>query len=178
MPTLNTSTLATPAQQLAPAALTPAAFAAFGTVLQAPPGPGHLINAGTSERFDLVDDLCLGQQGGRAQMALFRAQARRFPVALEEMERHQLGSQSFIPLGRRRFVIVVAAAGLPPQASDLRAFVSNGLQGVTLAPGTWHHALMAVDAGDFLVVERASSAADCDTWLLTTPPCLQWSPED
>ena len=55
MPTLNTSTLATPAQQLAPAALTPAAFAAFGTVLQAPPGPGHLINAGTSERFDLVD---------------------------------------------------------------------------------------------------------------------------
>ena len=119
MPTLNTSTLATPAQQLAPAALTPAAFAAFGTVLQAPPGTGRLINAGTSERFDLVDDLCLGQQGGRAQMALFRAQARQFPVALEEMERHQLGSQSFIPLGRRRFVIVVAAAGLPSDSPAL-----------------------------------------------------------
>ncbi len=110
-------------------------------------------------------------------MALFRAQARQFPVALKEVERHQLGSQSFIPLGRARFVIVVAAAGLPPQASDLRAFVSDGLQGVTLAPGTWHHALLAVDAGDFLVVERASSATDCDTWLMTAPPCLQWSPE-
>lgn len=161
---------------LTPVALTPAKFADFGTVLQAPNGAGRSINRGTSERFDLVDDLGLHQQGGRAHMALFRTQARQFPMAIEEMERHQLGSQSFIPIGCSRFVIVVAAAGRPPQATDVSAFVSDGLQGVTLAPGTWHHALLAVDAGDFLVVERASPISDCDTWLMDPPPYLQYNP--
>lgn len=143
--------------------LTAEAFAAYGTVLQAPTGKGRFINGGTTERFDLIEDLQLSGNGGRAQLALFRAQARRFPQPLIEMERHALGSQSFVPIGAaRRFVIVVAAAGAAPSAEALVAFVTDGRQGVTLAPGTWHHALLAVDAGDFIVVERAGDVVDCD----------------
>lgn len=142
--------------------LTAEAFAPFGTVLQAPDG-GRYINGGTSERFDLVDDLQLSATGGRAQLALFRAQARSFPHAVTEMERHALGSQSFVPMGAAlRFVIVVAHPGDAPSANALAAFVTDGQQGVTLAPGTWHHALLAVDAGDFIVIERAGAAVDCD----------------
>lgn len=96
--------------------LTAEAFAPYGTVLAAPAGEGRLINGGNAERFDLVDDLQLGAEGGRPMLALFRAQARRFPHAVTEMERHALGSQSFVPLGERRFVIVVAPAGLRPPA--------------------------------------------------------------
>ena len=143
--------------------LTTEAFAPFGTVLQATMGDGRLINGGTTERFDLVDDLQLGADGGRAQLALFRAQARHFPHAVTEMERHSLGSQSFVPMGAaRRFVIVVARAGDAPSAHALVAFITDGHQGITLAPGTWHHALLALDAGDFIVVERAGPAVDCD----------------
>lgn len=142
--------------------LTPRVFAPFGTVVEAPDGPGRPINAGTSQRFDLLGDLQLQADGGRAMLALFRAQARPFPHAVTEMERHALGSQSFVPLGRRRFVIVVAPAGDAPQPEALAAFISNGEQGVVLAPGTWHHALLAVDAGDFVVVERAAGVVDCD----------------
>ena len=145
------------------------AFAPFGTVVEAPDGPGRPINAGTSQRFDLLGDLQLQEAGGRAMLALFRAQARQFPHAVMEMERHALGSQSFVPLGRRRFVIVVAPAGEAPQPEALAAFVSNGEQGVVLAPGTWHHALLAVDAGDFVVVERAAGVVDCDVCELTGP---------
>ena len=143
--------------------LTAEAFAPYGTVLQAPVREGRLINGGSSERFDLVDDLQLGASDGRAQLALFRAQARSFPHLVTTMERHALGSQSFVPMaGARRFVIVVALAGEPPSVHALVAFVTDGKQGVTLAPGTWHHALLAVDAGDFIVVERAGSPVDCD----------------
>ena len=143
--------------------LTADAFVAYGTVLQAPASDGRFINGGTTERFDLIDDLQLSSSGGRAQLALFCAQARSFPQALIEMERHLLGSQSFVPIGTaRRFVIVVAPAGDPPSADALVAFVTDGHQGVTLAPGTWHHALLAVDAGNFIVVERAADAVDCD----------------
>ena len=147
--------------------LTSDAFAPYGTVLQAPKTEGRRINGGTTERFDLVDDLQLGAIDGRAQLALFRAQARTFPHAVTAMERHALGSQSFVPMGAaRRFVIVVAPAGDAPSAATLAAFVTDGQQGVTLAPGTWHHALLAVHAGDFVVVERAAAMVDCDVCAL------------
>lgn len=162
---------------LRPQPLTAEAFAPYGRVVQAPAGaPGRAINAGTTERFDLVNDLQLQAEGGRATLAIFRAQARGFPLPLVEMERHALGSQSFIPLGRRRFVLVVAPAGAAPEAHALAAFLSEGEQGVVLAPGTWHHSLLAVDAGDFVVIERAGAAVDCDLHALAAPALLELTP--
>ena len=137
-------------------------FEPFGIVIQAPKTPGRRINGGTSQRFDLVPDLQVQHADGWPMLALFRAQARTFPHLVTEMERHALGTQTFVPLGRRRFVIVVAIAGPAPRPEALVAFVSNGEQGVVLAPGTWHHALLAVDAGDFVVIERAADVVDCE----------------
>lgn len=164
--------LLSPQPALQPMPLTAAAFEPFGILLEPPTHGGRSINAGTSERFDLVDDLHLSATGGRAQLAMFRAQARCFPMAVQELERHQWGSQTFVPWGRGRFVVVVARSGPPPQADALRAFVSDGRQGVVLAPGTWHHALLAVDAADFLVIERAAAAEDCDRHVLRAPRAL------
>ncbi|SDJ30154.1 ureidoglycolate lyase [Variovorax sp. OV700] len=154
--------------------LTPQAFAPYGTVIEAPAGAGRPINGGNAQRFDLVSDLQLGTANGRPMLALFRAEARRFPHQVTEMERHALGSQTFVPLGERRFVIVVAPRGAAPSPETLAAFITDGLQGVTLAPGTWHHALLAVDAGDFVVVERAGDAVDCDTCAFAAPAIVDW----
>lgn len=155
--------------------LDPDDFQRFGTVLQAPScaNAGRPINAGTARRFDLMDDLHLHTAGGRAQLALFRARARSFPLALHALECHRLGSQTFVPLGAKRFVIVVAPAGVPPDATALAAFVTDGTQGVTLAPGTWHHALLALDEGDFVVIERAAPETDCV--LCTLPAAVEVS---
>ena len=155
--------------------LTSKTFAPYGTVIAAPAGEGRPINGGNAQRFDLVDDLQLGASGGRPMLALFRAQARRFPHEVTEMERHALGSQTFVPLGERRFVIVVAPAGEAPTAAGmLAAFVTDGRQGVVLAPGTWHHALLAVDAGDFVVIERAAGVeVDCDVCWLDAPAIVR-----
>jgi ureidoglycolate lyase len=162
---------------LVPKPLTAAAFAAFGTVIAAPAGRGHWINEGTAERFELLADLQLTRDGGRPVLSLSRASARSFPFTLREMERHALGSQSFVPLGVRRFVVVVAAAGSVPEAGDLQAFITDGQQGVCLAPGTWHHGLLAVDAGDYVVVERRGDVIDNDTCLLDEPRQLQLPPK-
>lgn len=148
--------------------LTPEAFAPFGQVLQAGPPPsgeaGQAINSGTSRRHVLVADLQLGAEQGRGELSLSRAQARAFPLCLQELERHQLSTQSFIPLGGpRRLALVVARPGPAPHMPDqLQAFVSDGWQGVCLHAGTWHHPLLAVDAGDFLVIERRAAAVDCE----------------
>ena len=152
--------------RLVPQALTPAAFAPFGTVLAVEGQPDALpqrsINSGNAQRYDLLADLQLTAAGGVPTVALFRAQARQFPLPITEMERHALGSQTFVPLGTQRCVVVVARGGEAPQAQDLQAFVTNGCQGVVLAPGTWHHALLAVEGGDFVVVERRATEVDCE----------------
>jgi ureidoglycolate lyase len=156
--------------------LTAAAFEPFGTVIEAPQGGGSPINDGTAQRHELSSDLQLTAGGGRPVLSLSRASARLFPFTLREMERHALGSQSFIPLGVRRFVLVVAAAGPAPQAGELQAFITDGQQGVCLAPGTWHHGLLAVDAGDYVVVERRADAVDNDICVLAEPLLLHLPP--
>lgn len=168
---------AEPLSLLQPQPLTAAAFASYGRVLQAPAGAlaeAETINAGTAQRLELVPDARLGAGADRPVIALMRAQARTLPMPLTELERHRLGSQSFVPLGApRRFVVVVARPGpAPTEASHLVAFVSDGTQGVWLAPGTWHHALLALDAGDFLVVERRGELPDCDVVALVEPVLL------
>lgn len=161
------------ARRLVVQPLAAAAFAPFGTVLVVPPGQrGRAINGGTAQRFDLVDDLALSADGGRAQLALFRAEPRRFPFTATELECHRLGTQTFVPLTGARYVLLAAPPGLRPDESRLAAFFSDGRQGVTLARGAWHHALLAMDAGDFLVIERAGSVPDCDVAPLAAPVCV------
>jgi ureidoglycolate lyase len=141
-------------------------FAPFGTVITTDGLRGRPINGGTTMRFDVLHDLRLCADGGRPLLALYRASARRFPLMLEEFERHGRGSQAFVPLAGARFVVVVAGADAPLVAESLRAFAVSGTQGVVLAPGTWHHALLARDAGDFVVLERAApdgEGVDCES---------------
>ena len=155
---------------LAAQPLSPAAFAPFGQVVAVDDQPATLpqrsINSGNARRYDLLADLQLTADGGVPTLALFRAQARQFPLQVMEMERHALGSQTFVPLGTQRFVVVVARPGPAPQAADVHAFVTDGRQGVVLAPGTWHHALLAVEGGDFAVVERKAEVVDCEVCCL------------
>lgn len=156
--------------------LSEAAFAPYGRVLQAPPPDQATedMNQGTARRLELVPDARLGAEGDRPVLAWVRAQARPLPLQLEVMERHRLGSQSFVPLAARlRFALVVARPGPAPAAGfaapDLAVFVTDGAQGVWLAPGTWHHPLLALETGDFLVIERRSVQPDCDLAPLAEP---------
>lgn len=149
--------------------LTSASFALYGSVVEAPEAAGMAINDGSSERHVLVDDLRLQGDGGRPTLALYRARPHAFPRHLAVMERHALGSQSFVPLGEHRFVVVVAPAGAAPRGAELRAFITRTRQGVVLAPGTWHHPLLALEGGDFVVIERTAATVDCDIVALDVP---------
>jgi len=152
--------------------LTAHAFAPFGTVISAEGLSGRPINAGTTMRFDVIADLQLTLGGGTPLLAVYRASARRFPLPLVEFERHARGSQAFVPVAGARFVVVVARGDAPLTAEGLHAFTVEGTQGVVLAPGTWHHGLLARDAGDFVVLERGKPAGehvDCDVRHLQAP---------
>jgi ureidoglycolate lyase len=84
------------------------------------------------------------------------------------VERHPLGSQSFIPLQRFSFIIVVGPAGESIDATDLKAFVTNGRQGINYHKGVWHMPLIALEAGhECLVIDRVGEGANCDQVFLS-----------
>jgi ureidoglycolate lyase len=85
------------------------------------------------------------------------------PLRIRMMERHPLGSQAFIPMRGNPFLILVAPPGDDLKSSQLRAFISNGHQGVNYHRGVWHHPILALtDQDEFLVVDRAGSGNNCD----------------
>jgi ureidoglycolate lyase len=154
-------------------ALTAEAFAPYGAVLGGALASGLFINAGTSEKIALPDP-DLAQAGGSASLNLYRAQANALPFVAQELERHCLGSQAFIPLAGVPFVVVVALGdpahrGTQPLETSLAAFWIDGSCGVSFYPGTWHHPLLAQQSGDFVVLERKATDVDCEIKSLKVP---------
>ncbi len=152
---------------LKPVPLTRAGFAPFGDVIQAEGAEHYPINEGTTERYHDLAGVDVAERGGRPLLNIFRGQPRPMPLTLRVMERHPLGSQAFVPLSPRPYLVVVAAAGDPPGAADLHAFIAGAGQGVNYRRGVWHHPLIALEAeSDFLVVDRGGAGENCDEhWL-------------
>ncbi|SME92128.1 ureidoglycolate lyase [Pseudogulbenkiania subflava] len=149
--------------ELAVEPLSREAFAPFGDVIEASEAVRHFpINGGNTERYHDLASIEPGPEG-RAIVSIFRGQPRALPFRVEMMERHPLGSQAFIPLSGRPYLVVVAPAGAPPAATDLRVFLARADQGVNYRTGVWHHPLLALDAVcDFLVVDRSGPGHNCD----------------
>jgi ureidoglycolate lyase len=127
--------------------LTADAFAPFGRVITADPATAREINGGFTTRFHALAEV---ETDAAAILSIFRGRVRPLEVAM--LERHPLGSQAFVPLGGRDWLVVVAET---PEAGALRAFRARGDAGVQYGRGVWHHPLLVLgEAQDFLVVDR------------------------
>ena len=142
------------ANRLAIEPLTREAFAPFGDVIELEGAKQIPINLGTTIRYHDLAKIDVADESGRPLVNVFRGPPRTLPFEVTMMERHPLGSQAFVPLNDRPYLVVVAPAGdLDPAA--IRAFVTSGWQGVNYAKGVWHHPLLALgEVSDFIVVDR------------------------
>ena len=117
-------------------------------------------------RFDRFDNLAAAETDADGHVAISIARCRvatSLPYRFDVVERHPNGSQAFVPLSTCNFVVVVAPPEESVDARDLRAFVTNGRQGVNYHRGTWHMPLIAFEAGqEFLVIDRAGETPNCD----------------
>lgn len=154
-------------------ALTKDAFAAYGDVIEPDPSKMRLINNGTTERHHGLAEPVVVGSSERLIFNIFRGQARSFPHPIDMMERHPFGSQSFVPLSGRPFLLAVAddENGRPGRP---KVFLAQPHQGVNYFAGTWHHPLMALGAvSDFLVVDRDNTAANLEEFFFETPYLIE-----
>ncbi|APW37953.1 ureidoglycolate hydrolase [Rhodoferax koreense] len=153
--------------------LTAESFRSFGDVIEASHDARHFtINEGFAERYHDLAQVDVATGGGRAIVSIFKAKPRTLPMRLLLLERHPLGSQAFVPMSQRAYLVVVAPAtphAATPDVGAMRCFRAEPGQGVNYASGTWHHPLIALDApSDFLVVDRGGAPGDhnCDEYPL------------
>ena len=148
---------------LEPQLLTGERFAAYGDVIEAAADRVAAMNTGRFERFDELGNVDI-DRSGRVAISIARCRAATtLPYRFDLVERHPHGSQAFVPLSGFRFVVVVAPPAETVEAEDLRAFVTNGRQGINYHRGTWHMPLIALEAGqEFLVIDRAGDSPNCD----------------
>lgn len=154
--------------------LSPEAFAPYGDVIAARPDRKTAMNAARFERFDDLARIDIAPDDPvHAAIGIVRARsATVLPYAFDMVERHPLGSQAFMPLAAFRFVVAVAPPGDVVEPGALRAFVTNGHQGINYHRGTWHMPLIALETGqEFLVVDRAG-ADNCEEHWFERPVVL------
>lgn len=149
-------------REVAPLPLTAEIFAPFGDVIEASDRVRRIpINYGCTTRFHDLARLDVGEGGGHAIVSLFRAQPLSPPL-LKVFERHPLGSQAFVPLQGRPYLVAVAPAGAWDPAG-VQVFRAEPSQGVNYRKGVWHHFLLALEAqSDFLVIDRDGPGDNLD----------------
>lgn len=158
-----------------PLPITAERFAPYGDVIAASAATRAGMNDARFERFHDLAGIDVTDAGGRAAVSIARCNiTTTFPYRIEMVERHPHGSQAFIPLSPFSFVVVVAPAGAAVDAAELRAFVTDGTQGVNYRKGVWHMPMIALQVGqEFLIVDRKPGEDNCEEFILHDPLTLE-----
>ena len=112
------------------------------------------INDGYAKRYDGIANLDTKKDNGESIISIFSALKRSFPMKVDMMEKHPLGSQAFIPMKETTFLAFVAPEGTKPDLDKVEAFIIPKGIGVNYNAGIWHFPLIATEDMNFLVVDR------------------------
>nr|MBP8207027.1 ureidoglycolate lyase [Acinetobacter sp.] len=142
-------------------------FAAFGEVISCAGNDFFHINDAYTERYHaLVQTEIIGE--ARTGISIFRnIKSTTIPFQISMLERHPNGSQAFIPMQGQKFLVVVAPSlnADEPDLTQLKAFITDGLQGVNYRARTWHHPLLTLEnPSDFAVIDRIGAGHNCDVF--------------
>ena len=129
-------------------------FSAYGDLISAEDINPIDINVGYAKRFDNLADLNTSKEGGKAIVSIFSALKRTFPMKIDMMEKHPLGSQAFIPMKETTFLSFVAPPGELPEINKIQSFIIPPKMGINYKPGVWHFPLISTEDTNFLVIDR------------------------
>ena len=137
-----------------PIKITRSNFAIFGDLISSDNINPMDINSGYAKRFNNLANLNTLKEGGKTIVSIFSALKRTFPMKIDMMEKHPLGSQAFIPMKETTFICFVAPPGEYPDISKIQSFIVPPKTGINYKPGIWHFPLISTEDINFLVIDR------------------------
>tara|TARA_B100002051_G_C16549068_1_gene541611 strand:+ start:315 stop:812 length:498 start_codon:yes stop_codon:yes gene_type:complete len=140
-----------------PIPITKENFSKFGDLITTENIKPIKINNGYAKRFDEIAKLDTAGENGVTTISIFSALKRFFPMKIDMMEKHPLGSQAFIPMKETIFLSFVAPEGEKPNLEKIESFIVPKGKGVNYKAGVWHFPLISTEDMDFLVVDRKGS---------------------
>ena len=132
-------------------------FSLFGDLITSNDIDPIDINAGYAKRYDNLANINTEKDGGKTIVSIFSALKRSFPMTIDMMEKHPLGSQAFIPMKETTFLCFVAPPGDKPDITKIQTFVIPPKVGINYKPGVWHFPLISTEDTNFLVIDRKGS---------------------
>ena len=141
-----------------PIKITRTNFAAYGDLISSDDIKPMDINAGYAKRFDNLANINTSKDGGKTIVSIFSALKRNFPMKIDMMEKHPLGSQAFIPMNETTFLCFVAPPGESPEIDKIQSFIIPPKTGINYKPGIWHFPLISTEDTDFLVIDRKGNS--------------------
>ena len=115
------------------------------------------INAGYAKRFDNLANINTSKDDGKTIISIFSALKRVFPMKIDMMEKHPLGSQTFMPMKETTFLCFVAPVGQFPEIAKIQSFIIPPKTWINYKAGIWHFPLISTENTEFLVIDRKGS---------------------
>ena len=141
-------------KNIIPKKITKENFSLFGDIISTRDAKPIDINAGYAKRFDDLANINTYKNNGKTIVSIFSAKKRSFPMKIDMMEKHPLGSQAFIPMKETTFLVLVAPENDKPDLNKIESFIVPSGVGINYKPGIWHFPLIATEDMNFLVVDR------------------------
>ena len=129
-------------------------FKKFGDVISTKKIKSININDGYAKRFNDLCRINTSSKKGSTIVSIFSAKKRKFPMNIKMMEKHNLGSQAFMPMEETTFLVFVAPKGKKPNIKKLKSFIIPEQIGINYRPGIWHFPLISTKNMNFLVIDR------------------------
>ena len=129
-------------------------FKKFGQIIDTSKKKYFKINNGFAKRYDNLAKIDTSTKRGSTIVSIFSARKRSFPMKIDMMEKHPLGSQAFVPMEETSFLVFVAPKGERPDLKKIESFRIPKQTGINLNPGIWHFPLISTKNMNFLVIDR------------------------
>ena len=137
-----------------PIKITKVNFAPYGDLISSDGVEPIDINSGYAKRFNNLANIDISKNKGEAMVSIFSALKRTFPMKIDMMEKHPLGSQAFMPMKEITFLSFVAPPGETPEINKIQSFIIPPKIGINYKPGVWHFPLISIENTNFLVIDR------------------------
>ena len=140
-----------------PTEITRENFSAYGDLISSNSIKPIDVNAGYAKRFNDLAKINTSKNKGETIVSIFSALKRSFPMKIDMMEKHPLGSQAFVPMKETIFLSFVAPPGDVPEINKIQSFIIPPKMGINYKPGIWHFPLIPTEDTNFLVIDRKGS---------------------